>query len=116
MALLKKYNHVGLPSSLSRNVVYDLLSRELHFKGLIFTDALSMKGVSGNEMVCLKALKAGNDMLLVPDRLKEEVQSVVDAIKSGDMVSVIVWALYRRILLGFLPVSKRWLIMCTPKD
>jgi len=77
--------HVGLPSSLSRNVVYDLLSRELHFKGLIFTDALSMKGVSGNEMVCLKALKAGNDMLLVPDRLKEEVQSVVDAIKSGDM-------------------------------
>ena len=34
----------GLPSSLSRNVVYDLLTDELAFKGLIFTDALAMKG------------------------------------------------------------------------
>lgn len=34
----------GLPSSLSRNVVYDLLTRELKFRGLIFTDALAMKG------------------------------------------------------------------------
>ena len=36
----------GLPSSLSRNVVYDLLTRELQFRGLVFTDALAMKGVS----------------------------------------------------------------------
>lgn len=77
--------HAGLPSSLSRNVVYDLLTREFHFKGMIFTDALSMKGVSENEMVCLKALKAGNDMLLVPRRIKEEMESVVNAVKSGDM-------------------------------
>lgn len=33
----------GLPSSLSRNVVYDLLTRELQFRGLVFTDALAMK-------------------------------------------------------------------------
>lgn len=31
----------GLPSSLSRNVVYDLLTDELAFRGLIFTDALA---------------------------------------------------------------------------
>ena len=45
----------GLPSSLSRNVVYDLLTRELKFRGLIFTDALAMKGVSNNGSLCLKA-------------------------------------------------------------
>lgn len=55
----------GLPSSLSRNVVYDLLTDELAFKGLIFTDALAMKGVSGNGNVSLQALKAGNDMVQI---------------------------------------------------
>ena len=53
----------GLPSSLSRNVVYDLLTDELAFKGLIFTDALAMKGVAGYDRVCLRALQAGNDMV-----------------------------------------------------
>lgn len=56
----------GLPSSLSRNIVYDLLTEEFAFKGLIFTDALAMKGVSGNGNVSLQALKAGNDMVLAP--------------------------------------------------
>ena len=58
----------GLPSSLSRNVVYDLLTDELAFKGLIFTDALAMKGVAGNGNVSLQALKAGNDMVLSPPK------------------------------------------------
>lgn len=77
--------HGGLPSSLSRNVVYDLLVRELKFKGLIFTDALAMKGVATNSSVCLQALKAGNDLLLVPRRIKEEVEAVMDAVKRGEL-------------------------------
>lgn len=77
--------HNGMPSSLSRNVVYDLLVRELKFKGLIFTDALAMKGVSGNSSVCLQALKAGNDLLLVPRRIKEEVEAVTDAVEQGEL-------------------------------
>lgn len=75
----------GLPSSLSRNVVYELLVRELKFKGLVFTDALAMKGVSTNSSVCLRALKAGNDLLLVPRRIKEEVEAVLDAVKRGEL-------------------------------
>lgn len=74
----------GVPSSLSRSVVYDLLTRELKFRGLIFTDALAMKGVSNNASLCLKALKAGNDLLLVPRRIKEEVDAVLAAVKSGE--------------------------------
>ena len=75
----------GLPSSLSRNVVSDLLTGELAFKGLIFTDALAMKGVAGNGNVCLEALKAGNDMVLAPRNLKEEVSAVLKAVDKGEL-------------------------------
>ncbi len=70
-------------SSLSRNVVYDLLTKEMNFKGLIFTDALAMKGVSDNPNICLQALKAGNDMVLAPRNLKSELEAVYEAVKSG---------------------------------
>lgn len=75
----------GLPSSLSRNVVHDLLTEELAFKGLIFTDALAMKGVSGNGNVSLQALKAGNDMVLAPRNLKHEISAVLEAIDKGKL-------------------------------
>lgn len=73
------------PSSLSRNVVYGLLREELAFKGLIFTDALAMKGVSQNENVCAYALKAGNDLVLTPRNLKAEIESVLEEIKQGNI-------------------------------
>ena len=75
----------GLPSSLSRNVVYDLLTDELAFKGLIFTDALAMRGVSGNGNVSLQALQAGNDMVLAPRNLKAEVPAVLAAVEKGEL-------------------------------
>lgn len=75
----------GLPSSLSRNVVYRLLTEELAFKGLIFTDALAMKGVAGHPNVSLQALKAGNDMVLAPRNLKVEIQAVLKAVEKGEL-------------------------------
>ena len=36
----------GLPSSLSKIIVTDILKKDLGFKGLIFTDALNMKGAA----------------------------------------------------------------------
>jgi beta-N-acetylhexosaminidase len=71
-----------LPTSLSRNNVHELLQDELGFKGLSFTDALEMKGVSkyfpGGEAAVL-ALIAGNDMLCLP----EDVPAAIDAIKAA---------------------------------
>lgn len=89
----------GLPSSLSRNVVYDLLTHELKFKGLIFTDALAMKGVSGHSSLCLQALKAGNDLLLVPRRIKEELQSVMEAVKRGELAEETINEKCRKVLM-----------------
>ena len=88
----------GLPSSLSRNVVYELLTRELQFQGLIFTDALNMKGAQGCQSICLRALKAGNDLLLVPRRLKEEMEAVMAAIKSGELPEELIDEKCRKVL------------------
>jgi len=74
----------GLPSTLSRPIVSDLLARELGFKGLVFTDALNMKGVANADKpgeIELRALLAGNDVLLFPqDPVKaiERIRRAVD--------------------------------------
>ena len=88
----------GLPSSLSRNVVYDLLTRELQFRGLVFTDALAMKGVSKHESLCLKALQAGHDLLLVPRRIKEEVDAILAAVKRVELTEQAVEEKCRKVL------------------
>ncbi|KAA6304579.1 Beta-hexosaminidase, partial [termite gut metagenome] len=74
-----------LPASLSHNVVQGLLKDELRFNGLIFTDALVMKGVSSVSSVCLQALKAGNDMVLSPPNLKAEINDVLQGIENGEI-------------------------------
>lgn len=74
------------PSSLSRNIVYDLLEKELKFNGLVFTDALQMKGVlSGEVNLSVAALKAGNDLLLIPRNIKREMEAVLAALDSGEL-------------------------------
>ncbi len=58
-----------LPSSLSEQIVTGVLKEEMKFNGLVFTDALNMKGASdyGKEgEVETMALLAGNDILLMP--------------------------------------------------
>lgn len=75
----------NIPSSLSKPIVSDLLQKELGFEGLVFTDALEMKGVSNHNDVCLKAILAGNDLLLVPRNLKGEMISILNAISDGSL-------------------------------
>ncbi|MDR0892004.1 MAG: serine hydrolase [Mediterranea sp.] len=75
----------GTPASLSHKIVTGLLKEEMGFGGLVFTDALAMKGVSNQPNVCLQALKAGNDLLLVPRRIKEELATVMAAIHKGEL-------------------------------
>lgn len=72
------------PASISPEII-SILKDELHFNGLVFTDALEMKGISGNEDVCAQALIAGNDMLLAPRNLKKEIRGVLAAIRKGEL-------------------------------
>ncbi len=70
-------------SSLSKNIVTGLLKDELGFKGLVFTDALDMKGVSQVPQATTKALLAGNDMLLVQFNTKNAITELTEAVHSG---------------------------------
>lgn len=72
-------------ASISRKVVTDLLKNEMKFSGLVFTDALEMKGISSNPYVSAQALAAGNDMVLAPRNLKRELDGVLKAVKEGDI-------------------------------
>ena len=69
----------GHPSSLSYNVVTNLLKQEMGFDGLIFTDALNMKGASNFKKpgeIDLEALLAGNDVLLFAENVPVAVEKI----------------------------------------
>ena len=75
-------------TTLSYKVTTDLLRNELGFKGLAFTDALNMKGVSkfyAPGEVDLKALLAGNDVLLFPKDVPNAIARIKGAIASKQL-------------------------------
>ena len=85
------------PASLSPEIL-DILQEEFEFKGLAFTDALEMKGVSNNLNVCAQALMAGNDMLLPPRNLKREMDGVLLAVKEGKLTEEYLTEKCRKVL------------------
>lgn len=65
------------PSSISYNIVTTILQKEMGFRGLIFTDALNMKGVSNYNIpseINFEAFMAGNDILLFPDDIPAAIE------------------------------------------
>lgn len=61
-----QYNTNGLPSTISKNIVTNLLIDSLHFKGLIVTDAMNMGGVTNFKSAELRSIEAGCDITLMP--------------------------------------------------
>jgi len=78
----------GIPSTLSPNVVSKLLKNELHFAGLIVTDAMTMRSVtkvySPAEATVL-AIKAGNDIVLTPQDDDAAIDALSAALKRGEI-------------------------------
>lgn len=72
--------------TLSKSLVTGLLKEEMKFEGLIFTDALNMKGVSKyykpGELEVM-ALEAGNDVLLLSEDVPEAIKRIKEAIENG---------------------------------
>jgi len=80
-------NHVA---TISTNVVSDLLEKQLGFKGLVVTDALDMAGLThlfANDIgrAAVEAFKAGNDLLIIPADLGASYQSMIKAVRSGEI-------------------------------
>ncbi|WP_339629555.1 glycoside hydrolase family 3 N-terminal domain-containing protein [uncultured Maribacter sp.] len=93
----------GLPSSISEQIISGLLKEDLGYKGLIFTDALNMKGVSttGNDgSVELAAFMAGNDMLLMPENIVESKLKLAKAYDKGKLTEERLAYSVKKILLA----------------
>lgn len=78
------------PSTVSKALTDSLLRKEMNFKGLIFTDALNMKGISkyySNGDAELQALLAGNDILLFSESVAAGKLKIKAALDSG-LISV----------------------------
>ncbi len=81
-------NSKDLPSTLSPKIVTDLLKINMGFEGLIFTDAMNMKGIAkffpSGEME-VKALQAGNDILLFPADVPLAIEAIKKAITENKL-------------------------------
>ena len=55
------------PASLSKEIIGNVLRRELNYKGCVLTDALLMKAIGDEKQAALAALVAGVNILLVPE-------------------------------------------------
>ena len=76
----------NLPISLSPKAINGLLKKDLGFKGLSFTDALDMQGASKYFAIGtleLKALLAGNDVLLCPANVPRAIDTIRAAVLDG---------------------------------
>ena len=111
---------MNFPSSLSTKIVTDLLKKEMGFNGLIFTDALNMKGASNYKKpgeIELAAFLAGNDVLLISEDIPKAVSFLINSYNDETItekrlaysVKKILYAKYKVGLHNYKPVSMTYL-------
>ncbi|MBE9490457.1 MAG: serine hydrolase [Bacteroidetes bacterium] len=109
------------PSSLSKNIVTNILKKRLGFEGLIFTDALNMKGApdySETGDIDLAAFKAGNDMLLISKSVPRGIAKIIEAYHKKEItekrlahsVKKILMAKYKVGLNNYKPIGTYHLV------
>jgi beta-glucosidase-like glycosyl hydrolase/CubicO group peptidase (beta-lactamase class C family) len=84
---------INYPTSISYNVVTNILQNQLGFEGLVFTDALNMKGASNYKKedgvplapgdIDLEAFLAGNDILLFSENVPAAIEKIGMAYQNG---------------------------------
>lgn len=78
-------SQANLPTSLSKNVVTNLLQEQLGFEGLVITDGLNMKGAANyatSAAINLAAIQAGNDVLLIPQEIPASIALLKKALET----------------------------------
>ncbi len=76
------------PTTLSYAVITELLKEKLGFNALIITDALGMQGVADYNtpgQLEVDALKAGNDILLMPANIATSITAIKKAIETQEL-------------------------------
>jgi beta-glucosidase-like glycosyl hydrolase/CubicO group peptidase (beta-lactamase class C family) len=91
------------PTTLSSLTIEGILRNDLGYTGLVFTDAMEMKGVtkyySAGEAAA-KALEAGNDVVLLPDNLPMAIQAIKQYIEEGKITPEHIERSVKRVLIA----------------
>jgi len=77
-----------LPATLSSAVLDTLLRRDLHFGGLIVTDAMNMGAIVskyGAAPAVVMSFQAGADILLMPTDAHQAIEALVVAVERGEI-------------------------------
>lgn len=96
------------PSSLSKQIVTGIARDKMQFKGILITDAMSMGAISDNYQpaeAAVKAIQAGNDIVLDPKDFDAAYQGVLDAVKAGQISADQVNQTVTRIVTTKLEIS-----------
>lgn len=90
-------------TSLSRKNITGILRNEFGYNGLVFTDALDMKGITKffpEGEASVKSLLAGNDMLCLPGDVPGSIAKTLKAIKKGKLTWTDLDARVKKVLLA----------------
>lgn len=85
---LPKVNGDETPASLSPKIIQGLLREELGFHGVIITDSLGMGAIAKHFSpgeAAVRAVKAGADILMLPSDPAAAYNTVLAAVKSGEI-------------------------------
>ena len=91
-------NTKGLPSTLTPQVGKELLKNDMGFSGLTITDGMAMRGVTNQQSMSVKALLAGNDIILGVPNVSREFQSVKEAVEKNIISAEVLEKKVRKIL------------------
>lgn len=75
-----------VPSSVSGEIITDLLINELGYKGIVITDSFSMGAITkeyNTADAVTKAVSAGADMILMPTDLNTAYTALLEAVENG---------------------------------
>lgn len=89
------------PATLSPYFMTEVLRGEMGFRGILYTDAMTMGGVAkryGATEPLVLAVEAGADVILMPRDVRQAIETVVAAVESGRVSEARIDASVRRIL------------------
>ncbi|MCR4717192.1 MAG: hypothetical protein K5656_08425, partial [Lachnospiraceae bacterium] len=89
------------PATMSSLVIKDILRDELGFEGVVITDAMNMEPIVGRyeaDEAAVSSVKAGVDIILMPNDLELAYNGIVTAVKDGDITEERINDSVRRII------------------
>lgn len=106
----------GVPATLSKSILTNLLRDEMGYQGLVITDSMGMRGITStfqNDDATVRAVEAGADLLIGLPNVEKSFRAIQEAVRSGRISESRIEQSVRRILtakrrLGLAEPSKRY--------